>query len=98
MSFLINRAASDALMEMDLNVERAQAALVELLEGHFRYGDLIESEEEALAFGASYAHYRVIADIVVDYIALVQAGIRKINECASLVEDPDEDTPDTGDQ
>ena len=96
MSFLINRAASDALMEMDLNVERAHAALVELLEGHFRYGDRIESEEEALAFGASYAHYRVIADILSDYLALVQAGIRKLNE-ASLVEDPDEDTPDAGD-
>lgn len=88
--YLLNRAASDALLEAELNAEKAKIALAEILEGHFRYGDDIESEEEALSFGATYAHYRVIADIVADYVVLVHEAIKRINEDVGPVEDPED--------
>ena len=90
MKYLLNRAASDAILEAELNAEKAKTALAEVLEGHFRFGDDIETEEEALRFAATYSHYRAMADIVADYVALVHEALMKINEDAGQVEDPEE--------
>lgn len=88
--YLLNRTASDALFKAEPDAEKAMTALAEVVEGHFRYGDRIESEEEAAKFACGYEHYRSMVDIVVDYVDSIHKSLMKINEDAGLVEDTGE--------